>query len=71
MQRVCDAVGVHWDQPMTDHEAILKIRREAADLLEKLDAYELFEAAALMASTLDRIDASITHLARPEPTFGK
>ncbi|MBK6490731.1 MAG: hypothetical protein IPK89_14215 [Sphingomonadales bacterium] len=56
---------------MSDHAPILEIRREAADLLQKLDEHDMIEAAALMASTIDMIDASIRRLTTGEPTFGE
>ncbi len=59
------------DLLMSDHAPILEIRREAADLLQRLDEHELFEAAALMASTIDMIDASIRRLVSGEPSFGE
>jgi hypothetical protein len=59
------------DLPMSDHAPILEIRREAADLLQKLDEHDMIEAAALMASTIDMIDASIRRLATGEPIFGE
>jgi hypothetical protein len=59
------------DLPMSDHAPILEIRREAADLLQKLDEHDMIEAAALMASTIDMIDASIRRLVTGEPTFGE
>ena len=59
------------DLPMSDHAPILEIRREAADLLQKLDEHDMIEAAARMASTIDMIDASIRRLTTGEPTFGE
>ena len=59
------------DLLMSDHAPILEIRREAADLLQRLDEHELFEAAALMASTIDMIDASIRRLVSGEPSLSE
>ena len=55
---------------MPDHAPIYEIRSAAADLLQKLDENELFEAAALMASTIDTIDAAIRRMTTCEPTYG-
>lgn len=56
------------DLLMPDHAPILDIRREAKGLLEKLDEHELLEAAALMASTIDMIDAAIRRIATNDPS---
>ncbi len=55
---------------MSNHAPILEIRRDAMTLLEKLDQHELFEAAALLASTIDLLDASIQRLEASEATYG-
>lgn len=54
---------------LSDHARILAIRSEAAELLQKLDEHDLIEAAALMASTIDVIDASLRRLDGSEPSF--
>ena len=59
------------DPLMPDHAPIYEIRSAAADLLQKLDENELFEAAALMASTIDTIDAAIRRMTTCEPTYGE
>lgn len=45
-----------------DHDKVMAIRSEAVELLQKLDASDLVEAAALMASTIDVIDSSLRRL---------
>ena len=59
------------DPLMPDQAPIYEIRLAAADLLQKLDDNELFEAAALMASTIDTIDAAIRRMATCEPSYGE
>lgn len=56
---------------MPEHTPIYEIRSAAADLLQKLDDNELFEAAALMASTIDAIDAAIRRMSTCEPSYGE
>lgn len=58
------------ERQMSNHAPILDIRRDAMTLLEKLDQHELFEAAALLASTIDLLDASIQRLEASEATYG-
>lgn len=54
---------------LADRARILAIRGEAAELLQKLDEHDLIEAAALLASTIDVIDASLRRIGASEPFF--